>query len=55
VGYDDDYNHGRLRGIVGVQLTPALGLFAGAGPEVYEEQAGEVRVRAHALGGIRLF
>jgi hypothetical protein len=54
-GFADDVNHARLRASVGYELVPGFALFAGAGPELLEEQRGQFGLRLHALGGVTLF
>ena len=54
-GYSDDDPYTRLRASVAWQLHPALAVFAGAGPEVEEEVAGEFHIRGYGFGGVQLF
>ena len=51
----DDYNHGRLRALIGLRTGPLVSVFAGGGPELVEEQAGELRFRGHFVAGAQLF
>ncbi len=54
-GYDDDDPYTRLRASLAWQLHPAIAVFAGAGPEMEEEVAGEFHIRGYGFGGVQLF